>query len=591
MGLIACALVASACEDCGGPDVPPRIACEANAECPGVELCINGFCEDPAGISCASDDECPAGLICLENGRCRADTECQVDADCCADATNCTSICEEFQCIGTECDVGESEDCFVGCHRGARECDNGNWGLCDAAPVGPEECGDGIDNDCNGVDDDGCPVCEPGETRACDAPCGGAGEGTQTCLGDGTFGACDTVDGCACTPGVDTVRTIACGNCGFRDSSCGADGVWADDDACQSEGECAAGDVEALDCGNCGQQQRTCDGSCSWGEFGACTVPNDACEPGSVVLEACGTCGAATRTCGADCTLGAPSACDEGAGCSDGDQQTQPCGNCGERVATCDDTCTFGAFGACLNEGVCSPGEVQTEACGNCGTRSRICGDGCTFGVFGPCEEEGECTPGEEVDEDCGPASEEGICQRGTRTKVCDDDCSFSDFGGCVGAVFPSNDVCGNGVDENCDGSDFQILDQFEINDSCGTARSLGNDPNVTIQPTYDSVDDAADYFFFHGIDNTGITAEHVRASLRNIPAGMDLDLFIYKGFDNCVNDVALDSSVALDNADEDVDFVEAQPGDDTADYYVKVAFFFTPSCTLPYSLTVNGLN
>src|SRR5688572_26521683 len=113
------AVAAGACSDCGGPDVPPRISCDGNADCPGVELCIGGFCEDPAGISCESDDECPAGLICLENGRCRANTECQVDADCCADAANCASICEDFQCLGTECDVGDTEDCFVGCHRGA----------------------------------------------------------------------------------------------------------------------------------------------------------------------------------------------------------------------------------------------------------------------------------------------------------------------------------------------------------------------------------------------------------------------------------------------------------------------------------------
>lgn len=578
-------IVATACD---GPEVTPT-TCESSAECPGVELCIDGACQDPSAIACQADEDCPDGLVCLENGRCRANTECQVDADCCADAANCASTCVDFQCIGTECEVGESEDCFVGCHRGARECENGNWALCDALPVGDEVCGDGVDNNCDGGEDEGCPVCDPGDVQVCDAPCGS--EGTQTCLPDGTFGPCDTVDGCACTPGVDTVRTIACGNCGFRDSSCGADGLWADDEACQSEGECAAGSSEASACGNCGQQTRTCSDSCTWGDFDACTVPVDACEPGTVVVEACGVCGAQTRVCEDTCTFGAPGACNEGAGCTQGEIQTQPCGNCGERIATCDDTCTFGPFGACQNEGVCSPGEVETQACGNCGTRSRVCDDSCSFGLFGACTEEGECTPGEEVTEDCGPATETGSCQRGTRTKVCGDDCSFSDFGGCAGAVFPSNDICGNGVDEDCTGADFQILDQFEINDSCGTARSLGNDPNITIQPTYDSVDDAADYFFFRGIDNTGFTAEHIRLSLTNIPAGMDLDLFLYKGFDNCVNNVALGSSVNLNNDDEDIDFTEGQPGADDADYYVRVAFFFTPSCTLPYSLTVNGLN
>ena len=68
----------------------------------------------------------------------------------------------------------------------------------------------------------------------------------QECRGDGTWGACDTTDGCQCDPAVDTVRTIACGNCGFMDSSCGPDGLWADDAVCQSEGACTPDDVETV---------------------------------------------------------------------------------------------------------------------------------------------------------------------------------------------------------------------------------------------------------------------------------------------------------------------------------------------------------
>ena len=575
--------------DCGGPPPPPRVPCAVTIDCPGTQLCLAGFCEEPSVIACASDDECPVGLVCLENGRCRADTECQIDADCCPDAANCESLCQDFACIGTECIVGEAEDCFVGCHRGARECDNGNWSLCDAPAVtAAEVCDDIIDNDCNGATDEGCAVCTAPATQECAAPCG---PGTQDCQVDGTWGACDTVDGCLCTPDTDTVRTIACGACGFRDSSCGVAGFWADDELCQSEGECAAGEVEEIACGNCGQQTRTCEESCTWGTFGACTVPGDACTPDTIVIESCGACGAQTRTCDDTCQLGVASACDEDAGCFTGAQQTQPCGNCGERTSTCDDQCTFGAFGACIDEGVCSPGEVETEECGDCGTRSRTCSSACGFGVFGACLEEGECTPGTVVTEDCGPSDELGICQRGERTKECDDACSFSGFGTCDGAVFPSNDLCGNGIDEDCDGSDFQLLDQFELNDSCGTAHALGSDPNVFMQPTYDSVDDGADFFFFHGVDNFNtVSSEHILVSLTNIPSGMDLDLYLYKDFASCVSGTPLLTSDNLNNEDERVDFTEGFGGDD-ADYYIRVLPYFAPSCFQPYTLTVNGLN
>ena len=593
--LVAVALAALAAmgADCGGAGGDQPIPCHVNGDCPGTLLCLAGVCGYPAGVACHVDADCPTDFICLENGRCRANTECQVDTDCCADASSCTSTCTDFHCIGTACTTGDAEDCFVGCHRGQRTCANGNWTLCDALPVGDEVCGDNEDNDCNGTKDDGCAVCTPGDVQACDAPCGSPG--SQTCAADGTWGACDSADGCACTPGVDTVRTIPCGNCGSKDSSCGADGFWADSNVCQSEGECAPGAVDTVACGNCGQQTRTCDDTCTFGAFDACTVPANVCTPGDVITESCGTCGTQTRTCDASCQLGAPSTCDENAGCSLGDTQTVSCGKCGTQTATCDNQCTFGAFGTCQGEGVCSPGEVDVQSCGNCGTRSRTCGSGCTFGVFGACTGEGECAPGAVVQEACGPTSTQGICRQGTHTKTCNAQCRFGSFTTCNGAVFPSNEICGDGIDQNCDGFDDSLPDQFEFNDTCGSASLLGDDPNITIQPTWDSIlEDADDYFFFHGHDSSNpFVTEHIKIDLTNIPAGMDLDLTLYKTLANCASDTALASSLNGGNAAEHIDFAEQVGPSDDGDYFVRVHPFSgsTANCFQPYSLTVNGLN
>ena len=587
VGVLMLVLVATGSE-CAAP-LDARVPCNDNADCPGTDLClVDNFCGDPA-VNCLEDVDCPAGLICLENGRCRANAECEVDADCCADAAVCSSTCTEFRCAGTECSAGDSEDCFVGCHRGARACDNGNWSLCDALPVVPAEvCGDGEDNDCNGEREEGCAACTMPLTQACETPCG---PGTQDCQADGTFAPCDTVDGCLCVVGTDIARTLPCGFCGFRDSACGADGFWADDDVCQGEGECAVDDVEASACG-CGVQSRTCDQSCRWGPLGACVVPDEACTPGVTETLSCGSCGSQTRLCGADCSFGTPTACVDDVGCALGEVQVQACGRCGEKSAVCDANCTFGAFGACEDEGVCSPGETETRECGDCGIQSRTCTSACVFSDFGDCEDEGECSPGDEIVETCGPATELGICEQGTRTIVCDENCRFP-AAFCDDAVFASTEICGNGIDEDCNGADTTRPDQFEANDSCGTAFSLGTDPDGRVlQPTFDSIaDDTDDYFFLNGVDNAGVFAdEKVTAILSNMPTGMDLDLFLYKGLSACQSDAATSASQGTGSS-ETVGFEESFGTSDDDTFYIRVEnFSTTASCFQPYTLTVTGL-
>ena len=88
--------------------------------------------------------------------------------------------------------VGICKDGVQHCEGGSPEVQTGTWGPCtgDVLP-GTETC-NGTDDDCNGAADEGC-TCKAGEQRSCGgtwttAPCH---PGTQTCASDGTWGACE----------------------------------------------------------------------------------------------------------------------------------------------------------------------------------------------------------------------------------------------------------------------------------------------------------------------------------------------------------------------------------------------------------------
>jgi hypothetical protein len=94
---------------------------------------------------------------------------------------------------------GAIEACYPGpastdnigeCKDGSRTCQDGSWGECTGAVLPRSEvCGDLLDNDCNGISDEGCP-CQTGTTRACytgPATTRGIGictDGQQTCVAD-----------------------------------------------------------------------------------------------------------------------------------------------------------------------------------------------------------------------------------------------------------------------------------------------------------------------------------------------------------------------------------------------------------------------
>jgi len=111
---------------------------------------------------------------------------------------------------GCPCAVGATQPCFPGdpahhrvgaCRDGTQRCEGngefGTWSACMGATLpGMDLCGDGIDQDCNGVLDDGPDCCRAGTRSSCYAgPMGTLGRGicragTRTCLPSGAPGPC-----------------------------------------------------------------------------------------------------------------------------------------------------------------------------------------------------------------------------------------------------------------------------------------------------------------------------------------------------------------------------------------------------------------
>ncbi len=178
-----------------------------------------------------------------------------------------------------------------------------------------------------------------------------------------------------------------------------------------------------------------------------------------------------------------PGSCPEDCTCEEGD--TRPCsqeheGVCSEGTETCIENewtgCPAPSTEVCnqldddcdgVVDDVGGGSSVSSTQCQCFNGRSPLT-ETCN-GVDDDCDgriDEGSdcCTSGET--RECGPSTTTGQCSRGTVT------CEDNVWGECQGAVYPEEEVCGDGLDNDCDGGvdegcEFPDCPHGEITESC----------------------------------------------------------------------------------------------------------------------------
>ncbi len=382
-----------------------QLACVRDSD-PEREACANGVDDDCDGMQDAADPDCfppcPDGdgdhyAICAAT--CRLD-----GGDQCGD---CDDTRAGVRPGGTEACNGRDDDCDgstdEGDPGGGASCHTGESGICDAGtrhctPSGlscirnagplPENCGNSLDEDCDGQSDAQDPNCAP------------------TCVdqdGDGFF-AC--VAGCAVPAGA------ICGDC---DDARGSVHPGSTETCNGRDDDCEGGQDEGNPGGNA---------SCQTGNPGECAAGRTSCRVGELICVALQQ--PRTEVCG----NGSDDDCDGNPDPQDSDCQPLCADADGDGFALCSGTCLL------------SPG----DACGDCNDASPNAHPGANErcnGADDDCDgSEDEGNPGG------GPACETGevgSCSAGHRV------CRQGDLA-CDPDASATSEVCAGGGDEDCDG-------------------------------------------------------------------------------------------------------------------------------------------